>query len=184
MNEAGFSKDREGFFVSAVGERFRPDVQVQTGASYERGHAILMDIWRQAGFDLQGSVLPVALVRDNEARNTYPDIGMSFNSGFQSYTTGQIGTPTNRWRGGNRAGWSNAEYDRLWDGYNATLDPNERNKQIGQMAKIVSEDIPGFWVYFDFQAKARVAALRGPEESPILPVGSAWNIHEWELTGQ
>ncbi len=182
MNEAGFTKDREGFFANAQGERFRPDVQVQAGASYERGHAILVDIWRQAGFDVQPSVLPVALVRDNEARNTYPDIGMSFNSGIQAHTTAQIGTPNNRWRGANRAGWSNADYDRLWDTYNATLDINDRYKVIVQMAKVVSDDIPGYWLYFDYQAKAQVAALKGVEDAPILSAGSAWNIHAWELS--
>jgi peptide/nickel transport system substrate-binding protein len=181
MNEAGFTKDREGFFANAQGERFRPDVQVQAGPSYERGHAILVDIWRQAGFDIQPSVLPVALVRDNEARNTYPDIGMSFNSGIQAHTTPQIGMPGNRFRGSNRAGWSNAEYDRLWDLYNATLELDGRYRQIVQMAKVVSDDIPGFWLYFDYQAKAQLAALRGPVDAPILSAGSAWDIHAWEL---
>jgi peptide/nickel transport system substrate-binding protein len=181
MGEAGFTKDRDGYFLNAAGEHFRPDVQVQAGPSYERGHAILVNSWRQVGFDVQPSVLPVALVRDNEARNTYPDIGMSFNSGIVSLTTGQMGTAVNRWRGANRAGWSNPEYDRLWDLYNATLEPSDRHRQIAQMAKVVSEDIPGFWLYFDYQAKARAAALRGPQESPILSTGSAWNIHAWEL---
>jgi peptide/nickel transport system substrate-binding protein len=182
MAEAGFSKDRDGFFADTSGDRFRPDVQGQAGGSYERGHTILVDVWRRAGFDVQPSILPVALVRDNEARHTYPDIGMSFTSGVQPHTSAQIGTPTNRWRGSNRSGWSNAEYDRLWEAYNATLELNERTRQIVQMAKVISDNIPGFWVYFDFQAKAHVSGLRGPEESPIFASGSVWNVHAWELT--
>ena len=35
-------------------------------------------------------------------------------------------TAQNRWRGGNRGGWSNAEYDRLAQTFNRTLGRPER----------------------------------------------------------
>ncbi len=71
--------------------------------------------------------------------------------------------------------------DRLWDAYNATLELDGRYRQIVQMAKVVSDDTPGFWLYFDYQAKAQLAVLRGPVDAPILSAGSAWDIHAWEL---
>jgi peptide/nickel transport system substrate-binding protein len=91
-----------------------------------------------------------------------------------------IPSAQNRWRGGNRGGWSNAEYDRLVEIFNRTLDRRERQALVTQLLRIYSEDLPFIPLFFRAQPFAHVAALHGP--APAAPESSIpWNIHEWEF---
>jgi peptide/nickel transport system substrate-binding protein len=181
MAEAGFSKDREGGFVSAAGEPFRPDFQVLAGSTFERGQAIITDNWRRTGFMVQPNVLSAVQVRDNQARATFPAIGMALSGGHTAvtgpaaYTTAQTGTQANRWSGANRGGWSNPEYDRLYEAFTTTLDARERAAQVVQIFRMLSEERPGFPMYFDVKILAHSPALKGP-----APGSPLWNIQEWE----
>jgi peptide/nickel transport system substrate-binding protein len=88
--------------------------------------------------------------------------------------------PENRWNGGNRGGWRNAEYDRLADEFNRTLDRSQRIDQVTQMLQIYADELPAISLFFRSQPLAHIPALRGPEvaapESSMI-----WNVHEWEF---
>jgi peptide/nickel transport system substrate-binding protein len=183
MNEAGFSRDRDGF-VDARGERFRPDFRVNQGTEWERIQAILAAVWQRAGFEVQPSVLPTVQTRDAEANHRFSGIGQRVVGGGEqlwSYlTAAEIGSPADRWRGQNRTGWSDPEFERLWLLYTTTLDPPERYRHAIQMTKLVSEHLPLFMMHYQIIVTAHVGALRGPEEGTISTLGH-WNVHEWEL---
>jgi peptide/nickel transport system substrate-binding protein len=188
MAEAGFSKDREGFFATASGDQFRTDVKVTAGPEFERGQAILVDAWRRAGFQVSSSVLPAAQARDREARQTFP--GMASRGGGlseRSMTTEDIGSAANRWTGDNRGGWSNPEYDRLYEAFTTSLDRAERTRHVVQMMKVLSEELPLYGMYIGQQVNTQAAGLSGPDPGTpgfgTLTEGTLpyWNIHEWEL---
>jgi ABC-type transport system substrate-binding protein len=187
MNEAGFTKDREGFFANAAGERFRPDYQVLTGTQFERGGAVLSDTWQRVGIDAQLSVLPAVQVRQNEVRDAFPGIstpgaaGGDERNSLEYFTSRQIGRPENGWVGPNRGAWSNAEYDRLWDAYSVTLDRDERTRVAAQMSKIVSDELPGWALYWDFNVMAYLATITGPSLGVANSTTDLWNIHEWTM---
>jgi ABC-type transport system substrate-binding protein len=89
--------------------------------------------------------------------------------------------------GENRGGWSNSEYDRLWEAFATTMDGAERTRQLAGLMRLLSEQVPVYMLYFSVQIIAHVAVLRGPEAG--LPGTGAlsletlphWNIHDWEL---
>ena len=178
MTEAGYTKDREGFFASAAGERFRPDYQTLAGTTFERGQAIITDTWWKAGIGVQPSVMSAVQVRDNLARATFPGLGMLLIGGNveDTFVSSNIGTANNRWSGGNRGGWANAEMDRLYTQYNSALDRSERANIAVQMANLINDEMPGFPMFFDVKVLAYTTRLTGPE--PGTPL---WNIQEWEL---
>jgi hypothetical protein len=107
------------------------------------------------------------------------------NAGERSWTSAEIGTSQNRWRGENRAGWSTPEYDRLFDTFMNTLDRSDREQQVVSMHRILSEQLPAFHTDFSVQVMAHVAALQGPEpgsaNAGVFSPETAphWNIHEW-----
>ncbi len=187
LNEAGFTKDRDGFFANAAGERFRPDFQVLTGTQFERGGALMTDTWRRVGIDVQPSVLPAVQVRQNEVRNTFPGISTPGAAGgtekgmLEYFASNQIGTPANGWVGSNRGGWSNPEYDRMWASFNVTLDRDDRTRIMGEMMKLLSEEVPGWPLYWDFNVMAYTANVRGPDLGLPNISTAFWNIHEWEM---
>jgi peptide/nickel transport system substrate-binding protein len=186
LNEAGFTKDREGFFADAGGARFRPELWTEQNPLWEKELALMIDLFVRSGIDVQPYVLPNRLVRDNEARATIPGIYTVSTTAderrLEIFTSRQIGSPANRWGGGNRGGWSNADVDRLWDAFLTTLDRSERDRQIMQITRLVSEQVPAIPLYFNPGVIAHLAVVRGPtNETPETL--AAWNIHEWEITG-
>jgi len=185
MVEAGFAKDRDGFFASANGERLQPLFWTPAAAQREQLLAILVNTWQRAGLDVQAFIMPNTLARDQQANTTFPGMlaygtGLMEATAAQSLASEQIGTAANRWNGSNRGGWSNPEYDSLWDRYNKTLDRPEQIQTIVQMMKLQSEQLPNFPLYYFINPVAHVSALKGPETGAIGTTPH-WNIHLWEL---
>lgn len=184
MNEAGFTRGPEGAYTSGAEGRFTPELKSSEGTS-ER--AVLASSWRQAGFDVQEAVLPRALAQDPESRSSFPGMyinatGADENNQTAALLSSQIGTPNNRWRGGNRGGWSSSEYDQLVSLFNETLNPDERIQQRARMARLMSEDLPTIQLSFNPNPTAFVTAVVGPVSGTLGTTGlTAWNITDWEL---
>jgi hypothetical protein len=90
-------------------------------------------------------------------------------------------TPQIRWRGTNRGAWpGTAEYDRLVDTWETSLNRNERTQAVIQMNRILNADVVIINRYCKLNAQAFANGLTGPRLTD--PDGSAeWNIHEWEF---
>ena len=58
MNEAGFNRDREGFFTDTSGARFVLDFERNIESDRERMQLIMMDTWQRAGFQIRPAVIP------------------------------------------------------------------------------------------------------------------------------
>lgn len=175
MSEAGFTRDGGSMFASAGGQRFRPEFRILEGTVAERAQAILVDVWSKAGLDVQPAVMPAAQVRDPEARNTFPGMSMSVGGGVAGWISSAMGTPANRWAGSNRGGWSFPDYDRLYEVYNGTLERSQRDQRVIEMARLVSDQLPGLILYDNFVYQVHFARLSGPRAGPL------WNLHEWEI---
>ncbi len=186
MNEAGFAKDREGLFADAAGDRFHVDYRTFAGSEPERTQLIMTDTWKRAGIEVQPSVQPSVQIRDWQTAHTFPGMAaVGGGLGERMWTSVEIGAPGNQWAGNNRAGWSNAEYDRLYDAFMTTLDQAERTRQFIGMQRLLSEQLPLFIPYFGLQVNTNAIALQGPGPE-FGGVGSFtprtlvhWNIHEW-----
>ncbi len=188
MTEAGFTKDREGLFASGA-ERLRFEVKASAGTENQRQLQIMAQDWQRAGFEVQPVAVPLAQARDLEGRHTFRSMHTrgGLNAGERSWISAEIGTQQNRWRGENRGGWSLPEYDRLFETFMDMLDRGERERQVVQMHRILSEHLPAYHIDFSVQTMAHVSGLHGPEPGlanagVFTPeTGPHWNIHEWEL---
>ncbi len=184
MAEAGYTKNRDGFFANARGEEFRTDLRVGPGTEFERGQTIMVDTWRRAGFQMSSSL--AARSPNTEARHNFP--GIAFRSGEPERVplSSEVGTAQNHWFGENRGGYVNPEYDRLFDLYTTTLDPRTRARHYASMVSVLMDDMPMYVTNFAIGINSFSAALIGPnnktvghgEQRGTLPY---WNIHEWEL---
>jgi ABC-type transport system substrate-binding protein len=183
MNEAGLHKGPSGIYVNAAGNPLRPALLSLAASHAVKQVAIMTDVWRGAGIDVQPSVLPVAQSRSQETRATFPGLHTTNVNASEDvlnfFATAQIGSPANRWGGNNRGGWSSPEFDRLWESWRATLDRNERDRQFVQMMMLLSQALPGFKNYFNVEVVAHLSQLRGPATGTPESL-TFWNIHEWE----
>lgn len=184
MNEAGFAKGSDGVYAHPTQGRFSPDARVRPGADNARELAIMEEGWRRAGIDVIPRVLTPGEFADTEFKSKFPAL---FTTGTGSderavliFRTSAIPRAENRFSGLNLAGWSNPEYDRLYELFATTLSRPERDQQIAQLLKMVSEEVPVIPLNFTVKVIAHASALRGPEA--VATEGQTmWNIHLWEL---
>ena len=184
MAEAGFTRAAGGIYTHLADGRFAGEMKTNAAADNESELLALAGGWQQAGFEFQTTVVPAAQAQDPEVRSTFSSIytnntGVGESTAIQMVSSG-IPTPANRWRGSNRGGWSQPEYDRLVESYERTLDTGQRSQQMVQMMRIFNDELPAISLFFRTQPWAHVAALTGivvvaPESS------MAWNVHEWEF---
>jgi peptide/nickel transport system substrate-binding protein len=182
--EAGLTKGPDGFFVRPNGERFAPEIQAITGGINDAELQILVDGFRRVGIDAQPKVLPFAVFPDRRARSLFPALSATGGGGSESGLIGLRSAPPGPGNeflgGGGRGNWSNAEFDRLVDAYQTTLDRSERTQKVAEMARIFSEELPNLPHYFNVRVTAFVADLDGPYLGTNPEAGSdSWNIHLW-----
>jgi peptide/nickel transport system substrate-binding protein len=181
LTEAGFAKGRDGYLVNQIGERFSFDFRSTANLLTQRAMTIVANSYQQIGIDAQLSVLPAVLDTDRQVRHTFPGIATFGSSGPLHYLGSEIGSVQNRWAGQNRGGWANPEYDRLWNTYTISLDRTDRNRSMIGMAKLVSDDVPGLFVYYsNSPIFAHKSALEGPDRG-AKGTENFWNIYEWVL---
>ncbi len=180
MNMAGYAKGSDGNYVHPSEGRFASEVQVIAQAQNESEMSLMGVGWRQAGFEMREAVMAAAQAQSGEARAKFPGL---FTSGggsgdvlLANLATAGIPRPDNRWTGSNRGAWSNAEYDRLFEAFNTTLEKPERNRLMVDIQRLVSNELPVFSLYFQPSITAHISALRGPANS-----GAGWDVHTWTL---
>src|SRR5947207_14818024 len=87
----------------------------------ERDTTIVDGYFRDAGFDSYINLLPSsARAVDDKTKGTFPGLTLNNNTlqpglGLNKWLTANIGGPWDNWTGGNRMGWSNQEFDQLYE---------------------------------------------------------------------
>jgi peptide/nickel transport system substrate-binding protein len=184
LGEAGISRDRSGFYANAAGERFRPHFLTDASPQFERETNVIQDTWARLGIEMEPQILPSVQLRVNESRATFPDLYDTVTGAREDqlyiFSEAHIASAARNWAGDNRGGWSSPEFERWWSAFSSTLDRSQRNQHIVEAMKVVTDQLPGFMLYFNPRPLTFVSALRGPEiQSPEAL--SNWNLHEWEL---
>ncbi len=183
MLEAGYTRGADGIFSHPSEGRFAAELKTNAAADNEAEMAIMASGWRQAGFSIQEAVLPAALAQDGLARSTFPglftnNVGVGETT-LGSFTSSSLARQENGWRGSNRNGWLNPEYDRLAEAFGTTLDRTERAQQVARMAHLFTDDVGAISLFFRTQPWAHAAALKGLQV--VAPESNmAWNAHQWE----
>lgn len=172
MNEAGLAKGSDGFYVGPVGERLEWEILCLSGPQNESIQAVLADTWRRTGFNMRESVFPVAMVSDREARARFSTMFTTDGGSLDGMNAAGIPTAQNRWSGSNRGSWSNAEYDRLVASWESTLDRNQRNGYMVQMAKLYSEELGSTPLFYHLTVTPHAIGLKGVTEG-------VYDIHNW-----
>jgi peptide/nickel transport system substrate-binding protein len=163
MEEIGFTKGAGGLFARRDGQPLKLSVWSSAGTKNEQEAVTHADSLRRAGLDASPAVITAAQLGDPRLRALLPGlVQRGGGPNLSGLTTTGLARAENRWAGDNRYGWSNAEYDRLFEGWSRTLDHAERNKLTAQMERVITEDLPIIPNYFGVNVNAAVGALEGP----------------------
>ncbi len=184
MNDGGYRKGPDGFFVSPTEGRLGFEFKTNTSVQNDSWRAILVDGWKRAGFEVEQSAFTAGDTRDAQNLGTYRSMygtgGNTGESALGMFTSAQIAGPSNRWDGRNRGGWSNSDYDRLAESVQTTLDRSERIQKIIQAFTIFTGEIGAYPLWFPPSVVAYASGLQGVNFR-AADAEPTWNIHEWEL---
>jgi len=184
FEEAGFSRGPDGFFA-ASGEPFKLEVVTDGSPSTERENSIYVDSLRQAGVDAFSYVIPIVQLRDLQARAMRPGLsnGGLGSKALAQFTSAEVPRPENRWAGNDRGGWSNPEYDRLWQQFDTALDPGDRARHTAAMERLLYDEVAVIPNMFTVVVNAYAAGLAGPVLRATPDAGSGiQHIETWEWT--
>jgi peptide/nickel transport system substrate-binding protein len=185
MTEAGYTKGADGFYTSPTEGKLT--FGSQTPIRRPEQPALAAN-WRQVGFDFAERELSPTEGVDAEIRATFPSMfinpaGLNEVQQTAVYHGTEVMSPDRGWRGENVPGYSNPAYDRLWDAWSITLDPNQRTQIRAQMAKILSDDLPSIMLTANPNAHAFLSTVKNiAPTTPYKTTGRiTWNIDKWEL---
>jgi peptide/nickel transport system substrate-binding protein len=183
MQEAGYQKGADGFYIGPEG-RLVFEYRVITSAQNDAERSVLADGWRRAGFAFDEANFTPVETTQGELSSTFRSLWTSSGAGGENWINGPITSnipgPETNWRGGNRGGWSNPEFDRIVDTFNNTLSRSERDQLVVRAARIVTEQLPVLPLFFNPAAWAWPSSVSGVRiEAPTTE--PTWNIHEWEM---
>ena len=182
MAGAGWAKGQDGFFVDASGNKFTIEVASSAGGKNEQEAAIYVDSLRRVGFDAVQYITPVALVDDNETRVIRGGLSLrGAGQEYQNYISSAIPTAETRWRGNNRPGWSNPEYDRTFTQLERTFPMTERIQLMAQLERLISVDRAVTMNSWESLVNTVAAGLQGVEVrmTPDASGPEPW-VHKWE----
>ena len=63
-----------------------------------------------------------------------------------------------------------------------TLDDRERNETLGQLLRVVSEDVGTIPMSYNMEVIPVRKGLVGPGMIPSVQTSSLWNVHDWAWT--
>jgi peptide/nickel transport system substrate-binding protein len=184
MADLGYTKGPDGIFASPTSGRFAFEVRGVAGGAETKDTTLVANYLHAAGFDTSILLLPASTrATDDKTKGTFPGLTLNDDTlqiglGLNKWLTANVAGPENNWVGGNRMGWSNPDFDRLYNLWTTSLDPNTANGHMVQMMKVLNDELPSLPLYYNFQVVAHVGALHGPQ--PITPDSTRYsNVHEW-----
>jgi peptide/nickel transport system substrate-binding protein len=186
MTDAGFAKDREGFYAQNE-TRLSAEIRATADGMGDREAPILADTWKRAGLDTPLRILTSAQGQNGELRSAFPALSTVYSTTLvgsivtEKFPTKYMATAANGWTGVNRSGYSNPEYDRLYEIVATTLDVHERNRARVQAEKLLSDQAAYFPLYYFYSVIAHAGSLVGPRSAYYSAGASTlvWQVEQW-----
>jgi peptide/nickel transport system substrate-binding protein len=181
LNEAGYSKGSDGMYASPAEGKIELVVWAAQGTQNEGEITIMSDSFKRAGIDARPYALPQALALDAQAAANFPALHATSNiNGFEPpidrLRADRIPTPENRWTGNNRGSWNNPAFGALVNEFDVALARTERERLVAEMMRLLSDEVPGYPLYYNFGVVAHSKELQGIRQGAS---NWSWSLHEW-----
>jgi peptide/nickel transport system substrate-binding protein len=187
---AGWRKSADGMLVNGAGEHLK--FELRTTADQTRKQAIVGDMWKRAGADLDMLVVPTARIRDVEFRQQFPGGEITARGSQDSILTrlelSEQPMAQNRFSGNNRGHWYSEQYEALVTRYRTNLREAGRAQAIKEIQDLLIEELPLMLLHYETHAvfaRKGVTAFQddfpGGSDAGRLYGTYSRNAHEWDV---
>lgn len=185
--EAGWTRGPDRLLRNSAGQTFPFELTASGGGDNVKEIEALANQWSTIGLQTTPNPYPSSAATDvaSERRAT-PKGGVMWPWNFEAgvarrLIAAEIGTPENRYRGGNYGGFTNPNYEALYADLTNTLDLEKYRDTQFQMVKLMAEELPLLPVFYTPLGLVARPGVEGPGlVSPLQP-SSMWNIHAWDV---
>lgn len=183
LQDAGWTR-RGDALLSQSGQPFALDVWTTAAADNEREVSIIGADLGKLGMQIATQIIPQSRIREAEYRVSFPGLNNTAQSidipnMLSVAISDRCPTPENRFAGGNRGCYRNAEFDRQYLTASTSLDRSERDNALIQALKALTEDVGVISLTYNTENVALRKGLVGPGARWPGQTGNTWNIHEW-----
>jgi peptide/nickel transport system substrate-binding protein len=181
LEDAGWRRDASGKLLRPSGEQ----VQLQVRGSPARSAkvAIIADMWRKLGLNIEEYLTPPALAQNREHNAMLPGVEWSARYTGEPFLnlfiSRQIPIPQNNYGGANRGSYSNPRFDALVDRIYNTVNEADRTSMLKEVADIWGVDFPIFplqyAVLFTAVAQGVFTQAPGPNDDWDFSYAHLWD---------
>ncbi len=191
LDEAGWKKGADGIRAKD-GQRLKILFQTSVNPVRQSTQELIKANWAKIGIDTELKSVNASVFFDGSAGSTdninhfYADVQM-YTSGsdqpdptnfFVQWTTAQLASKSNEWRGQNFSRYSNPEFDKVADQLRTELDPAKRKDLILKANDILVSDV----VMIPLVSRATPASGKAKDLKGNIPNpwdSELWNIADW-----
>ena len=185
--DAGWVRSADRLLRNNAGQPLPFELASSGGGDNVKEIEALASQWIVAGVQATPNAYPANAATEVAAeRRATPKGGVMWPWNFEAgvarrLIAAEIGTPENRYRGGNYGGFSSSTYEALYADLTNTLDLERYRETQFQMVRFMAEELPLLPVFYTPLGLVARPGVEGPGlVSPLQP-SNMWNIHRWEL---
>jgi peptide/nickel transport system substrate-binding protein len=184
LQALGWQRGSDGVLTNQDGERFEVELRTYPDAFAGQLLAVTGDFFKNVGVAAQQSVNTPQQMNDREYLSLFPGLQYSDNPGRSIETgrlrTANVGTPTNRYAGNNRGGYSSPQMDALYDRLSFTIPDDQRTQVQTEILQVGLTDLPLMPVFWGMVVHVAAANVRNiPRPSALLV--DPRNQNEWTI---
>ncbi len=186
LADAGWSRGADGSYRTQAGTPVSIDLLAQSDIKSNELELLAISAgWKSAGIEAPTSFVSGATdwrQAAGKVQGIYVGGQNPHITSFRSYTSNEISNDANRWRGANRAGYTNPAYDELYSRLFTTIDGSQRAQILADLVKISLDQM----VYVPLTYSSDIAAVRKNVTgvTGVVPDQrvTPWNAHEWNIS--
>lgn len=186
LAEAGWARGADGMYRTQAGAPVSLDLLAQSDIKSNEQELLAISAgWKSAGIEAPTSFVSGATdwrQAAGKVQGVYVGGQNPHITSFRSYTSNEISNDANRWRGANRAGYTNPAYDDLYGRLFTTIDGSQRAQILADLVKISLDQM----IYVPLTYSSDIAAVRKGVigVTGVVPDQrvTPWNAHEWNIS--
>lgn len=174
---------RDGIFHDSAGQRLSLDTRTNPG--HEQRISAIGDYFRQVGIAAEPFIIPDVRRTDREFNTTFPGVRLwrlpNEVGDISRLHSRDAPLPENRFNGGNRSRYMNAEFDAMIDRYLSTIPHPERVSILAQIIHHMTDQLPVMGIHYNTEPVMISKRLMNVTARDVGETTEAWNAHLWDV---